>query len=236
VHRDSEKGLTGPTSLVLSDITSFIKSLCPPKPDIPLFVMGHSMGGAEVLTYMADGDEGVKQHVRGWLLESPFVAFNPASKPSPIVVFVGRLAGRLLPHRQMVQKLDPKLLCRDEQVQKDFVADTLCHDTGTLEGLSGMLDRAAGLDTGTIIVPRDAGEGGKTRVWLSHGTKDGVCDYHGSERLYKRWYYIEDKELKELDGWLHKRESLFPARTATFEKEQENEAANMSFSTCRALA
>ncbi|KIW02582.1 hypothetical protein, variant [Verruconis gallopava] len=204
VHKASEKGLTGPTSQVLDDITSFIKPLLPPKPDVPLFVMGHSMGGAEVLTYMAQGPESVKKYVRGWLLESPFVAFNPASKPSPIVVVLGRLAGKLFPHMQMVQKLDPALLCRDVQVQKDFVADKLCHDTGTLEGLAAMLDRAAGLDGGHIKIPKDAGEDGTTRVWLSHGTKDGVCDFHGSERLYKRWDYIMDKELVELDGWLHK--------------------------------
>ena len=160
-----------------------------------------------MLTYMALGDEEVKRHVRGWLLESPFVAFNAASKPSPFIVFAGRLAGKLLPHRQMVQKLDPSLLCRDEIVQQDFVNDDLCHDTGTLEGLAAMLDRAAGLDSGAIAVPADAGEGGKTRVWISHGTEDGVCDFKGSERIYKRWEHIEDKELVELTGWLHKCES-----------------------------
>lgn len=162
------------------------------------------MGGAEVLTYMAEGPKEIKSQVRGWLLESPFVAFNAASKPSPVVVFVGRLAGKMLPHRQMVQKLEEKLLCRDPAVQKEFVEDPLCHNTGTLEGLSGMLDRAAELDSGKIRIPGDAGEGGKTRVWLSHGTADGVCDYHGSERLYKRWDHIEDKELRELKGWFHK--------------------------------
>ena len=205
VHKPSQKGLTGNTEKVLGDITSFINKL--PESELPLFVMGHSMGGAEVLTYMAMGDEQVKKKVRGWLLESPFVAFNASSKPSPLIVFAGRLAGRLLPHRQMVQKLDPALLCRDEIVQQDFVADELCHDTGTLEGLAAMLDRAAGLDSGSIHIPADGGEGGKTRVWISHGTEDGVCDYYGSERIYKRWDHIEDKEFVELTGWLHKRES-----------------------------
>lgn len=43
----SERGLTGPTSQVLDDITSILKSQLPT--NIPLFLMGHSMGGAEVL-------------------------------------------------------------------------------------------------------------------------------------------------------------------------------------------
>src|SRR5215469_8379904 len=55
VHSPSEKGLTGPTPLILSDTTSFIKSvLASSSPDddrknTPLFLMGHSMGGAQVL-------------------------------------------------------------------------------------------------------------------------------------------------------------------------------------------
>lgn len=43
----SERGLTGPTSQVLDDITSILKSQLPTS--VPLFLMGHSMGGAEVL-------------------------------------------------------------------------------------------------------------------------------------------------------------------------------------------
>jgi len=138
------------------------------------------------------------------LFEAPFIAFHPATKPSPFTVTAGRLVGKILPKRQMVFKLDEKLLSRDPAVQKAFVEDELCHDTGTLEGLAGNLDRAFGLDTGKILVPKGAGKGGVTRVWLSHGTGDGVCDYKGTERLYGTLDASDDKELKLYDGWYHK--------------------------------
>jgi acylglycerol lipase len=202
VHNDSEKGLTGPTTLVLSDISAFIKT-CVPCP-VPLFLMGHSMGGAEALCWMRDGPGDLKRQIRGYLLEAPFIAFHPASKPSAFTVTVGRIVGKFLPRRQMLFKLDSKLLSRDVATQKAFDDDKLCHDTGTLEGLAGNLDRAIGLDTGKILVPKDAGEGGKTRIWLSHGTGDGVCDYHGTERIYSRFDGTDDKELKLYDGWFHK--------------------------------
>lgn len=47
VKRLSERGLTGGTSQVLDDIDSVVKSQLPST--VPLFLMGHSMGGAEVL-------------------------------------------------------------------------------------------------------------------------------------------------------------------------------------------
>jgi acylglycerol lipase len=211
VHKPSEKGLTGPTSLVLSDITSFISSILPCS--APLFLMGHSMGGAEVLCYAAEGPAETRKHIRGYLLESPFIAFHPASKPAHLTVVLGRMAGKLLPHFQMVNKIDPKLLSRDPEVQKAFVDDKLCHDTGTLEGLSGMLDRADGLDSGRIIIGKSAGEGDETRIWVSHGTEDGVCDYTASERLNQRLEKsgITDRELKLYDGWYHKRKWKSPS-------------------------
>ena len=93
--------------------------------------MGHSMGGAEILTYIAEGPADVRCHFRGYLAESPFVVIDPKTKPSGVTVFFGRLGGKLLPHFQMKQPIDAKLLSRDPQVQKDYVEDKLCHDTGT---------------------------------------------------------------------------------------------------------
>jgi hypothetical protein len=107
----------------------------------------------------------------------------------------------------MVFKLDEKILSRDPAVQRAFVEDELCHDTGTLEGLAGNLDRAAGLDSGSVRVPADAGEGAKTRIWLSHGTDDGVCDYRGTQKVYDRLDGVDDKALKLYDEWYHKRKN-----------------------------
>ena len=210
VHSPSEKGLTGPTPLILSDTTSFIKSvLASSSPDddsknTPLFLMGHSMGGAQVLCYITLGPSDVVSKIRGFLCEAPFLSLHKETKPSITTMLVARFAGKIFPHRQMVFPLDEKLLSRDPQVQKDFVEDKLCHDTGTLEGLAGNLDRSNSLDTGKLLISEGKGEGGKTRVWLSHGTEDGVCDYKSSERLYDRMKDVKDKELKLYKGWYHK--------------------------------
>src|SRR5579871_4355326 len=99
VHSPSEKGNSGPTTLVLSDITSFIKSvLASSSPDDddgknpPLFLMGHSMGGAEVLCYIAQGPSDVVSQIRGFLLNAPFLAIHKDTKPSIITLLIGRFA------------------------------------------------------------------------------------------------------------------------------------------------
>lgn len=201
VQKPSEKGHTGPTTRVLDDITSFLKTVIPCP--IPLFLMGHSMGGGEVLLYMATGPADIRKHIRGYLLESPFVDFSPASKPSQVTVFLGRLAGKMLPHRQLVNALDVKLISRNEAVQKQFQEDDLCHDTGTLQGLAGMLDRTNDLSSGKIKIGDDAGEGGITRVWIAHGDKDGITNYHASKALADR-LQAKDKEFKTYEGYYHR--------------------------------
>ncbi|KAF2203127.1 alpha/beta-hydrolase [Delitschia confertaspora ATCC 74209] len=201
VLKPSMRGDTGPTSRVLDDITSFLKTVIPCP--VPLFLMGHSMGGGEVLCYAAQGPADIRKHIRGYLLESPFVDFNAASKPSSLTVFFGRLAGKLLPRRQLVNKLDVNLISRDPVKVKQFEADDLCHDTGTLEGLSGLLDRTADLAAGKIVVGDAAGEGGVTRIFIAHGDKDGITDYLATKKLTDN-LTAKDKEFKTYEGFFHR--------------------------------
>ncbi|KAF1958655.1 alpha/beta-hydrolase [Byssothecium circinans] len=201
VQKHSDKGHSGPTTQVLDDITSFLKTVIPCP--IPLFLMGHSMGGGEVLCYASSGPAEIRRHIRGYLLESPFVDFSPASKPASAVVFLGRLASKMLPHRQMVNKLDPKLLSRNPAVCKQFEEDDLCHDTSTLQALSGLMDRTGALSAGKIKIGDDAGEGGVTRIWIAHGDKDGICNYAASKAFADR-LQVKDKEFKSYEGCYHR--------------------------------
>jgi len=199
--KPSERGDTGPTAQVLDDMTSFLKSVIPSP--VPLFLMGHSMGGGETLCYAAQGPEEVRKHIRGYLLESPFVDFDPKSKPSSLTVFFGRVAGKLMAKRQLANKLDPSLISRNAHVCKQFDEDPLCHDTGTLEGLAGLLDRTNALSSGKIVIPDNAGEGGVTRIWIGHGDKDGITSYLASKRLFDA-LQVKDKEFQTYAGCYHR--------------------------------
>ncbi|KAL8714925.1 MAG: hypothetical protein Q9220_001438 [cf. Caloplaca sp. 1 TL-2023] len=157
------------------------------------------MGGAQVLHYAATGPSKVKDQISGYICESPFIALHEDSQPSKLVVVMGRLAAKLLPTRQMVQKLEPKYLCRDEKLCREFEADELCHDTGTLEGLAGMLQRAEQLDRGQTSLDHL----NSCSLWVGHGTEDRVTSFKATARFMER-LTIKDKTFRAYDGYYHK--------------------------------
>lgn len=213
VRNPAERGLTGPTSRVIADMVAFIEPHLSADADThgapvpPVFVMGHSMGGGQVLALACDEQyqDRIVGRVRGWLLESPFIGFAPELKPSFIKVYGGRLAGKIFPHRQLYNQIPPEDLSRDPEVRKSIAADELMHNTGTLEGLSSMLDRTDGLTRGTI---KPLFEGSKIRaIWFGHGSKDKATDYNASKRYYDRVICatagLKDRTFKRYEGWYH---------------------------------
>lgn len=195
VTSKAERGLTGPTSVVISDVAAFIEDKLPS--DVPVFVMGHSMGGGEVLTLAADPkyDKLVKQ-IRGWLLDAPFIGFSPDEEPSSVKIFMGRLVGRLLPKQQLKHEVPAEHFSRDAAVVEEVRNDPLCHNTGTLEGLSSLLDRTGALNSGTIKLGDDLS------FFLAHGTADKTCSFDASVKFFKD-QSSKDKTLKSYDGAYH---------------------------------
>ncbi|KAL9130941.1 MAG: hypothetical protein Q9217_000987 [Psora testacea] len=197
VTRKSERGLTGSTATVMNDITSMLRSLIPiaKEKSISLFLMGHSMGGGEILYYAATGPAEVRKEIRGYLALAPYIALHPTAQPSRALVVAGRLAKFVLPKRQMEQKLKPEWLCRDPDVAKSWEEDELCHNIGTLEGLGGMIDRGEELDRDAVVVKEGS-------FFIAHGSEDHVTSYDTSKRWFTR-LKVEDKEFKSYEGWYH---------------------------------
>jgi acylglycerol lipase len=187
--KPADNGHTGPTSLVVSDIHDFalhVASL-PDSHGKPLFLMGHSMGGGEALCYMLSTSEDYSNRptFSGLLLEAPYVELHASSQPSSVKVQAGKLASMLLPQMQLKQKLDAAYLSRSEKVRQDWINDPLCHDTGTLEGLRGLLQRSA--DLSHLSHGRTV-HGFTTKlscpVWFSFGTGDRVLSEIAARQLF----------------------------------------------------
>ena len=103
VQTPSQRGLTGSTMTVLNDLSSIVDSVLSTAASIsvPVFLMGHSMGGAEVLQWAARGPFDMRSQIRGYLAESPYLALHPSAQPSRFVAKAGRLAAKVVPRRQM---------------------------------------------------------------------------------------------------------------------------------------
>ncbi len=201
VSKPAEKGLSGPTALVLADIVAVATPHLPASPsDPPLFIGGHSMGGGEVMFLACDPThKDFVSKVRGFMLEGPYIGIAPELEPSAFTVFAGRLVGKILPHRHLVNQIPPESVTRDPAVAKDLAEDDLCHDTGTLEGLSGMLDRSGALTSGKAR-PGKHVQG----LWLGHGTMDKGTSYEASKKYFEKFCGdVQDKEFKTYEGYYH---------------------------------
>ncbi|KAK7749751.1 hypothetical protein SLS53_000330 [Cytospora paraplurivora] len=209
VRHPSEKGLTGPTAQVLSDIAAFFESVAAPAEpaSAPLFVMGHSMGGGEVLALAStpEYEDRVVSRVKGWLLEAPFIGFAEAERPSALKVIAGRLAGKLLPRMHLVNVIAPENLTRDPEVQKSLHEDALCHDTGTLEGLAGLLDRTGDLQAGRLRLSPKV-----QSLWLGHGDADMATSHEASKEWYDRQTQVGDRTFKTYEGGFHQLHADLP--------------------------
>ncbi|KAI1164349.1 alpha/beta hydrolase [Nemania serpens] len=198
VTKHSEKGKTGPTTRVLADMAAFIRTQLPS--DVPVFVLGHSMGGGQVLTLASTPEyEDLIARVRGWVLESPFIGFAPELQPSWLVVAGGRLASRVLPHFKLHRPIPPEDVTRDAGVQASIRADDLMHDYGTLEGLAGMLDRTDGLSGGRLALSREV-----RSLLLVHGDADRATSFDRSREWFERNKAgIPDARFKNYAGFAH---------------------------------
>lgn len=196
VKDKASRGATGPTLTVLADITSVIEAYLP-RIKVPIFLMGHSMGGAETLYYAAHGPAHVHDRIKGYIAESPWIGLHPSAQPNKITVAAGRMISKILPRQQRLVDLDPKTISRDVTVGEEFANDKLCHNTGTLTGLAGCFERAEQLASG-LAMPDNG-----TSVLLAHGTADLVTSYDASKRFVEN-LKVKDKEFKSYDGWYHK--------------------------------
>ncbi|KAI0881161.1 alpha/beta-hydrolase [Annulohypoxylon maeteangense] len=200
VRRPADKGRSGPTFTVLADIAAFIRAkvLGSSGEDVPIFMLGHSMGGGEVLTFASTSEyDDIIAKIRGFILEAPFLGFAPSVQPSWLTITSGRLAAHVVPNLHLFRPVPPEHLSRDPEVQKSIANDPLMHNTGTLEGLAGMIDRAEFLSAGKLTLrPR------VKSILLAHGTADMVTSFDKVKEWWER-QRLEDGTFKAYDGWAH---------------------------------
>lgn len=174
------------------------------------------MGGGQVLNYIFHPDSPYHSSppkFAGVLLFSPLVAIHPSSRPSKLTVSAGRVVAKLIPHKQRYSALDQKLISRDPAVVEYFVNDELCHDTGTFEGLAGMLDR------GIWLEGMFAGDWVKSSLpfWFGHGNADRITSYDATSNLVKGLQKNgANVTFETYDGGYHKLSADLPETKTKF--------------------
>jgi alpha-beta hydrolase superfamily lysophospholipase len=172
----------------LSDLGIFLERVRQREPGKPVFLLGHSMGGAIVTLFTLEK----KPDIRGVVLSAP--ALKPGADVSKALIATTKVVGGILPNLKVLE-LDPKQFSRDPAVVKENETDPLIFQEGgpartasrLLSALNTISERMEELS-----VP----------VLAMHGTADTITDPEGSKALIQR-ARSTDKTLKLYDGLYH---------------------------------
>jgi alpha-beta hydrolase superfamily lysophospholipase len=178
-------------------------------PDLPLFVVGHSMGGLIVCAWARER----QPRVAGLVISSPPLAPPPSVPPARLAML--RMARWVAPRLSIASELDPQGLSRDPAVVEAYLADPLVHLRMTLSLAAELFAaiRRTGPGGGEVSVP----------MLMLHGNADPICPPAASRAFaqavpdcsYRSYPELRheifneperEKVFADVQGWLVERE------------------------------
>ncbi|WP_175913116.1 alpha/beta hydrolase [Burkholderia metallica] len=160
--------------------------------DAPLFLMGHSMGGAVAALYAIERAPARGHALTGLVLSSPALA--PGRDVPRWMLAVSRVISRVWPTFPAI-RIDAALLSRDPAVVAANRADPLVHHAAVPARTGAEI-----LDAMTRI---ESGRGGlRVPVLVYHGTEDKLTEPDGS-RAFGARVGSPDRTLTLYEGGFH---------------------------------
>jgi acylglycerol lipase len=170
----------------VADIDHLVDLAVARHPGQPVFLLGHSMGGALALRYALAHED----RLAGLILSGPLVQVEGRAAAQ----LLGRVLGRVAPNLPLA-RLDPNLVSRDPEVVRAYVEDPLVfHQPLPAATVSEFLRQAATLpaEVDPIRLP----------TLLMYGTEDRLCAPQGAVLVSQR-IGATDLTTKAYDGLYH---------------------------------
>lgn len=152
-----------------TDIGQFRTLVEQQHPGLPLFVLGHSMGGNLALGHVLDHQAGV----RGLALSAPALA--PGTGLSPSKIKLAKLVGRIAPGLRP-EALSSDAVSRDPAIVAAYLADPLVFNGKITAGAAAALLESMETFPGRYAELR-------LPILLQHGTADQLVDVAGTRAL-----------------------------------------------------
>lgn len=169
------------------DLQRFVAAVRAEEAELPLFLVGNSLGGLIVLDYALLHPEGL----RGVIAVSP--PLGRVGVPAPLLA-LGRVLSRVWPRFSIRTGMDLSGLARDPAVAQTVLADPLFHRVGTAR-LS--TEVAAAIDRVQAGAPRFP-----LPLLVLHGSADRMVPPDGSRTFVPKVGH-PDHELREYPGAYH---------------------------------
>lgn len=185
---DGVRGYVPRFSVYLDGMSALLTLVKGQWPDVPLLLLGHSMGGLIAARFLASH----QQFFAAAALSGP--ALQAGGGPMPLTKLLGRLLSRIAPHLG-VMALDSDGVSRDADLVARYRADPLVFRGRMSARLGAEMLRemaAAQHEAGKIHLP----------IFIQHGGADRLTAPTGSRRFFAA-LASSDKRLQVYDGLYH---------------------------------
>ncbi|KAH9047307.1 alpha beta-hydrolase [Lactarius hengduanensis] len=192
---DAIYGRTGDADQI-PDIAWALQVAQEANPTIPLFLMGHSMGGGLALSFAtrANTQDSVSQ-LSGIIATSPCIRLT--KPPAGVARWIGSRVRAILPNQNIPAAVEAKYLSHDPEVVKDNENDPLIRRSASLRAVDDMLNRGENLITKDYKKWPTA-----LPVLVVHGTEDMVCSVETAKQFIEK-VPAEDKRISLYEGGYH---------------------------------
>jgi alpha-beta hydrolase superfamily lysophospholipase len=170
------------------DTDAFMALVRAEAPDLPLVLLGHSMGALVALDYLLYHPEGL----RGAIISG--APLEPIDATKPVQLAIARVLSRIRPTLSMTSKFGGEAVSRDPAVAEAYDTDPLVHNQSSVRW--GMEFLA------TIDRVKSRATEVKLPILMLHGGDDRIVSPNGSRRLFEQ-IGSTDKELKVYPDRFH---------------------------------
>jgi alpha-beta hydrolase superfamily lysophospholipase len=184
---EGQRGYINHWDEFMHDLGAFIDLVQEAEADLPIFLLGHSLGGVIAFDYADRRPQGL----RGMIASAPALIQTAIS---PVKVVIAKLLSRYLPRFTMASGLNLDQISRDQELVRQTKADPLSHQVGTpriateaFAAQDRVLENAHRFPLPLLLI---------------HGDEDGLIPLVSSQTFYERMAGA-DKQLIVYPGGYH---------------------------------
>ena len=202
-----QRGYINSWSEFREDLKALLKLVAQKESNLPLFLLGQSLGGTIALDYALR----FRDQLQGLILLSPALKVGI----SPLKIVIGRILSKLLPGFALDTGISPLTSSRDPEFAKNLDQDPLRHTRGTARLSTEFMQTVAWIEDHTemLEVPLLILQGGADQISLPESSRllFEQITFADKERLLYPESYHElhndlnyEEVLNDLGGWLEK--------------------------------